>query len=547
MNSNSVWQRGPEFMKLPFHLWPVKKITTLNEMLPDLIQNHFINTCTNQSNHSSLDAIIQISKYSSIDKLLRVTARILNSKFMKSFKGVLIDPSADHISLAEREWIRTVQLDLGKDWRKKYARLGPELNDDGLISVGSRISHWLKDDWNQDSYILLTPSHTFTKLYIQHLHDKDHAGIESTLARLQSRFWVPRARKVIKFIKSQCIKCRILDKKCLDQCMGPLPEERLKPSPPFFRTSLDLFGPFQVKDTVKRRVTRKVYGVIFNCMVSRAVHLELVEGYDTQSFLISFKRFISIRGFPKFMHSDNGSQLVAANKELREMIKKWDLSEILNFGVNQGLTWSFNNSANAPFQNGCSESLIRLVKRGILISVGNNILSYSELLSAFYEIANLLNERPIGMKPGNDISLGSYLCPNDLILGRNNVRVPHEVFDESNKVLRRYQFINQIVDLFWKKWQRDFFPTLIVRQKWHVIQRNVRVGDIVIVQDKNAFKGVWKLAQVSKVYHGSDKLVRNVTLRYKINKNDPNYVGQPDSFIDRSVRSLVIILPVEEQ
>ena len=311
--------------------------------------------------------------------------------------------------------------------------------------------------------------------------------------------------------------------------------------------SLDLFGPFLVKDTVKRRVTRKVYGVIFNCMVSRAIHLEIAEGYDTQSFLVCFKRFVSIRGFPRVIHSDNGTQLVAANKELQKMTKEWNLSEIFNFGTKQGLVWSFNKSADAPFQNGCSESLIRLVKRGIMISVGNNILSYSELLSAFYEIANLLNERPIGIKPGNDISLGSYLCPNDLILGRNNVRVPHEVFDESSNALKRYQFINQIVDSFWRKWQRDFFPTLLVRQKWHVNTRNVKVGDIVLVQDKNALKGVWKLAQIIKTSYGSDNMVRNVTLRYKITKSDSNYTGQPDSYMDRSVRSLVIILPIEEQ
>ena len=86
-----------------------------------------------------------------------------------------------------------------------------------------------------------------------------------------------------------------------------------------------------------------------------------------------------------------------------------------------------------------------------------------------------------------------------------------------------------------------------MRQKWHVSKRNVRVGDIVLVQDKNALKGVWKLAQVAKTHYGSDNMVRNVTLRYKLNKNGSNYVGQSDSFIDRSVRSLVIILPIEEQ
>ena len=66
------------------------------------------------------------------------------------------------------------------------------------------------------------------------MHYKDHAGIETTLAKLQSKFWVPQARKLIKSVKSKCVKCRILDKKCLDQRMGNLPEERLKPSPPFF-------------------------------------------------------------------------------------------------------------------------------------------------------------------------------------------------------------------------------------------------------------------------------------------------------------------------
>ena len=121
------------------------------------------------------------------------------------------------------------------------------------------------------------------------------------------------------------------------------------------------------------------------------------------------------------------------------------------------MIWSFNKAANAPFQNGCSESLIRLVKRGLLMSIGNNILSFNELLTTLYEVANLLNERPIGMKPSNDLSLGSYLCPNDLILGRNNSRVPAGIFDQSCNDIKQYQFINQIVSSFWKKWNRDFF------------------------------------------------------------------------------------------
>ena len=77
--------------------------------------------------------------------------------------------------------------------------------------------------------------------------------------------------------------------------------------------------------------------------------------------------------------------------------------------------------------------------------------------------------------------------------------------------------------------------------------RNVRVGDIVLVQEKNSFKGKWKLAEVIHTYAGSDDKVRNVTIRYKLNKSGPKYHGQADSIVNRSVHSLVIILPVEEQ
>ena len=298
---------------------------------------------------------------------------------------------------------------------------------------------------------------------------------------------------------------------------------------------------------MKSRTTKKVYGLILNCMVTRAVHLELVEGYDTQSFLVSFKRFISIRGYPAFVHSDNGTQLVAANKELRDMVNGWDKSRLFTFGSQQGMEWSFNKSANAPFQNGCSESLIRLVKRGVLMSIGNNVLSFNELLTTLYEIANLFNERPIGIKPGNEISLGSYLCPNDLLLGRNNKRVTKGVFDSSDDLKKRYQFINKIVSSFWKKWTRDFFPTLILRQKWHVEKRNLREGDIVLVQEQNALKGSWKLAEVWKAHLSKDQKVRNVTLRYKLNDDTKFYKGKRDSTIERSVHNLVLILPIEEQ
>ena len=215
--------------------------------------------------------------------------------------------------------------------------MGPKLNGNGIIVVGARISKWMKDNWDCDEFILLTVDHPFTKLYIRKVHMETHAGVEACLARLQQRFWVPGARRVVKWVKRRCVPCRMLDKKRASQCMGELPKERLEPSPPFLNVSLDLFGPFVVCDTVKRRVKRKVYGVIFNCMATRAVYLDVAEGYDTESFLNVFKRFTSIRGFPRKVYSDNGTQLVSANKELRSMVSKWNLTKVTKFGRFEGL------------------------------------------------------------------------------------------------------------------------------------------------------------------------------------------------------------------
>ena len=235
-----------------------------------------------------------------------------------------------------------------------------------------------------------------------------------TLAKLQRKFWVPGARKLIKSIKEKCVICKRVNKLKMEQQMGQLPDKRLKPSPAFYHTSLDLYGPILIRDGVKRRSRAKVYGVIFTCFSSRAVYLDLTEGYDTDSFLSTFRRFASIRGYPCTIHSDMGTQLTAASKEIRNMTEKWNTCQISQFCLNQGTTWSFNKSANAPWQNGISEALIKTVKRLLVIAVGENVLSFGELQTVMFEVAKLLNKRPIGLKPGYDINMGVYLCPNDL-------------------------------------------------------------------------------------------------------------------------------------
>ena len=67
---------------------------------------------------------------------------------------------------------------------------------------------------------------------------------------------------------------------------------------------------------------------------------------------------------------------------------------------------------------------------------------------------------------------------------------------------------------------RDFSPVLLVRRKWPVQKRNLRVGYILIIKDSNVLRGRWKLGMVATVYPSEDDLVRMVTVAYKNLKDD---------------------------
>ncbi len=181
------------------------------------------------------------------------------------------------------------------------------------------------------------------------------------------------------------------------------------------------------------------------------------------------------------------------------------------------------------------------------MAVGDSTLTFGELQTALFEVANLTNERPIGIKPGTDLDLGSYLCPNDLILGRTSIKVPSGTWTNTVDPKPRLKFIQNIVSNFWRRWQRDYFPTLVVRQKWHVSKRNVVPGDTVLLQDSDAVVGKWKVAQIAEATQSQDGKERNVTVRYKNPKPGMKYDGEPDMMVKRSVHKLVVLLPVEEQ
>ena len=73
--------------------------------------------------------------------------------------------------------------------------------------------------------------------------------------------------------------------------MGQLPKLRVAAGfPAFSNTAIDMFGPFQVK--VGRKTLKEAHAIIFTCMTTRAIHLELVTDKSTDTFLMAFRRFV---------------------------------------------------------------------------------------------------------------------------------------------------------------------------------------------------------------------------------------------------------------
>ena len=393
-------------------------------------------------------------------------------------------------------------------------------------------------NYNQSEMVLLPYGHAFSRLYAAHVHNKGHYGVSATVSKIRAKYWIIVVHRLVKSIKHNCVTCKKLDRLLVKQQMGKLPIERLKPSPPWYYCGVDLFGPYNVRDEVKKRTTGKAYGVIFTCLSSRAVHVDLAPDYSTEKFLMVLRRFVSLRGYPKKLLSDNGPQLVAANEELKKVTQAWSWDELAEFGATEGLEWEFT-PPDAPWRNGVTESLVKSVKKALTVAIANNVMTFSELQTVCFESANLVNERPIGRHP-TSIEDGSYLCPNDLILGRCSSRVPSGPFRETRNPRLRFEFVQRVINAFWKHWTRDFFPSLTIRKKWHTAHRNVMVGDIVLIQDSNQIRGKWKLGNVTKVFPDDTGKVRKAEVTYKQEQRSPVTVL-------RAVQRLVVLVPSQEQ
>ena len=426
------------------------------------------------------------------------------------------------------------------------------------IILGNRVKLFLVgfDGKKEVPYL---PAGKLAELVVRKFHNKFHVDVDTTVCHIRNVIFIPQLRRIVGKVDRNCTFCKLKRRKFASQEMGDLPDVRTSISPPFQNILLDLFGPFTIKDDcVKKgpKVHKKVWGVLVSCCSTRAVYLDVASSYDTESILHCIRRLQAHRGSVRVITSDPGSQLVGASNELREWRRGWSEEKLIEFGSKHGIEWRFI-MANSQHQTGGVEVMVKLAKgaiKAIMHELGQNKVTLNELNTILAEAANLINSRPIGLKPNRDTDV-EYLTPNSLLLGRSSDTIsggPFEakdMFDQGSKFDQdRFKLTQRIVNQFWEVWMKNYFPTLLVRKKWHHRQRNLQVGDVCLLQDSNQVRGEFRMCRVSRVFPDPKGIVRNVEV-LAAHKQDGSrsYHPQGLSRLRRHVNNLIVIVPVDDE
>lgn len=162
-------------------------------------------------------------------------------------------------------------------------KLHPQLDDKGILRVGGRLENALIK-YEAKHPVILPYRHQVTDLIISEHHQKTgHLGQEYALSSLRQLYWIIKGRSAVRRVISSCFPCKRRGAVRGEQLMADLPKERLMSGdPPFTYVGVDHFGPLYVR---QGRSNVKRYGCLFTCLVTRAVHIEVVHSLDTDSFI----------------------------------------------------------------------------------------------------------------------------------------------------------------------------------------------------------------------------------------------------------------------
>lgn len=524
LKQNSLWWHGPSWLLRDESLWPEKRFSNDNILEMKKVKKHlFVLSCVEQD---------FIKNYSDFNKLCRTTAYIF--RFFGNCKarigtqpkqsGVLTTREFNQaiiilLKISQAEYfakeIRKLKSNKNVQSNSKILNLNPFLDPDGILRVGGRLNNSNFNFEKKHPAILSSKSH-FAQLLIKHTHLKLlHAGPQQTLATLREEYWPIGGRIMVKNIIRKCITCFRFRPKTVEPIMSPLPDSRVNPRHPFEFAGVDYAGPVLIKSRSGRGCkVSKAYVSLFVCFVTKAIHLELVTDLSKEAFLLALKRFVSRRGLPVCIFSDNGTNFCAASNELKELGKflRANKNELIHcFGKNE-ITWKFI-PPQSPHFGGLWEAGVKSMKTHLKRVVKGTPLTFEHLYTLLTKIEAILNSRPLSPLSDSPDDF-TPLTPSHFLIGRPLTQVPERnVIHVPTNRLSLYQHLNQMTQHLWQRWSKEYISELQHRTKWKTHSSSLQEGALVLIKEDNQPPMKWKLGRVEKVHIGSDGVGRVAVLR----------------------------------
>ena len=104
------------------------------------------------------------------------------------------------------------------------------------------------------------------------------------------------------------------------------------------------------------------YGCLYTCFSTRAIHIEVLSNLETDTFINGFVRFVSRRGYPQKVWSDNGTHLEGARSELSKSLRDFARGKVVRVARRMEIGWAFNPPLTSH-HGGVWERMIKTVRR----------------------------------------------------------------------------------------------------------------------------------------------------------------------------------------
>ena len=500
----SKWWEGPAWLRNPKESWPKgDPVADENLVSEELKKTATVAMVSVQSESLAVRLAKRFSSFTRIVRYVCWIRRMITAKI----EGKVVSKesiSSEELERAEIQLWKLVQREayeeemsgeINKD--SSIFKLKPFVKD-GLIRIETRVI-FSGEDERFCKPIVLPGNHPLVSRKIEEEHRRlCHANAGIVLASLRDTLWITDGRRNVRSVVKSCGKCRRFSVKPMKVSEAPLPAGRCTLGRVFQVVGVDYAGPVFLKDG------KKAWIAIFTCAVYRAVHFELVSSLSTEHFLLAFQRFVSRRGRPQTIYSDNGTNFVGAENHLKEI--DWDVIE--RDPCLMKIAW-IKNAPASPWWGGFFERIVRMLKELIRRSLGRSILSAEHFYTVLVRCEGVLNGRPLTVVSDDNEDLKA-LTPNHFLLQGGSVDTTDVDFVVAEHFKKQASVMSNMFQSFQSRFRNEYLGILAKRS---VLENDIpNVGDVVLVVNEGK-RISWPLGIIVELLFGSDGLVRAVTLK----------------------------------